>query len=222
MELLHKIPAGAVRSRSGGIYSVMAQTSMGEVKPELLAVINSLVQELGLPGVRVTARQRIQLIGIPEEHVGYVVEQLGKVGETCKYFVQACIGSRGCRFGIRDSIAMGEQLENFLNTLDLPAKLKSGVSGCSMSCAASYVRDVGLVATGKGWTVLFGGNAGKGVRKGDAIAVGMTGEQALQVLETVLEFYKKNAKNKERTSRFVNRIGREVLMQVAQKCNPVR
>lgn len=201
------LPAGVVRSRTKGVYSIMARSPLGDVSADKLNTINSVVQEFGLPGIRVTGRQRIQILGVPEDKVREIIERLGEVGEACKYFVQACPGSTSCRFGIQDSLAMGAGLEEFLNQFSLPTKLKSGVSGCSMSCAESYVRDVGMVGTATGWTVLFGGNAGKRVRKADVLATGVSPEDGLEIIGKALDFYSKNAKKKERTARFVERVG---------------
>lgn len=206
-ELLDSLPAGAVRSRGDGMYSIMARTPLGDVSAERLQIINAVVQEFGLPGVRVTARQRVQLLGIPEDKVQAVVDRLREVGEVCKYFVQACVGNTSCRFGMQDSLTMGADLEAFLNGFSLPAKLKSGVSGCSMSCAESYVRDVGMVGKKTGWTILFGGNAGKQVRKADVLAESVSAEEGLEIIGKVLDFYRENAKKKERTARFVERVG---------------
>lgn len=204
---MQEIPKGAIASRGDGLYSIMARTPLGDVSAEQLNTINEVVRDFGLPGVRVTGRQRIQLLGVPEDKLDAVVERLGAVGEVCKYFVQACLGNTGCRFGMQDSLEMGARLETFLNDFDLPCKLKSGVSGCSMSCAESYVRDVGLVGKKSGWTVVFGGNAGKGVRKADTLVQDASPEEALRIVGKALDFYKENAKKKERTARFVERVG---------------
>ncbi|QGY41239.1 nitrite reductase [Pseudodesulfovibrio cashew] len=212
-EYIETLPKGACRSRGEGLYSVMARTPLGDVSAEQLDTINAVVKEFGLPGVRVTARQRIQLIGIPEDKLRTVIERLGLVGEGRKYFVQACAGNSSCRFGVRDSMEMGARLEEFLNGFDLPAKLKSGVSGCPMSCGESYVRDIGLAGTPKGWTVLFGGNAGRRVRKGDVLAKGVSDEEALKIVGNALDFYAKNAKKKERTARFVERVGIDAVLE---------
>jgi len=195
------------------MYSLIARTTLGDVSAEQLNVINNVVQEFGLPGLRVTGRQQVQLLNIPEDKLKAVVECIGEVGTSSKYFVQACPGSKGCRLGVQDSMEMGRRLEKFLNSYTLPSKLKSSVSGCSMSCAESYVRDVGMVGTAKGWTVLFGGNAGKGVRKGDILATGVDGEEALKIISKALYFYAENAKKKERTARFVDRVGIEAVLE---------
>lgn len=207
------LPPGALVQRGGGLYSVTPRMPLGRITPEQLNIINSVVQEYELPGVRVTAGQRLKIQGIPEDKVKEVLDKLGPVGEFCKYYVQACPGNTTCRMGMQDSMDMGARLEAFLNGFSLPWKLKVGVSGCSMSCSESYVRDVGLVGKKKGWTVVFGGNAGKNVREGDVIAENVSEQEALEIIRKALDFYRENAKKRERTARFVERVGIEAVKE---------
>ncbi|MDD3313097.1 nitrite reductase [Pseudodesulfovibrio sp.] len=212
--LIEEMPKGALAQAGGGLYSVTPRMPLGCISPEQLDIINSVVRDFNLPGVRVTAGQRLKLQGIPKDQVRAVIDRLGPVGEFCHYYVQACPGSATCRMGMRDSMAMGERLETFLNTVTLPCKLKAGVSGCSMCCAESYVRDVGLVGRNGGWTVLFGGNAGKRVRTGDVLAENVSDDEALAIIARVLDLYAREAKSRERTARFVERVGVEAVRRV--------
>lgn len=209
--MIGDLPQGAVVQRGEGMYSISPRIPLGQISPEQLNTINAVVQEFDLPGVRITAGQRMKIQGIPEDKLQLVIDRLGPVGEFCHYYVQACLGTTACRLAMRDSMVMGARLEEFLNGLTLPSKLKVGVSGCSMSCSESYVRDIGLVGKKKGWTVLFGGNGGKRVRKGDIVAEDVSDDMALEVVSKVLDFYAKNAKMKERTARFVERLGIEAV-----------
>ena len=88
-----------------------------------------------------------------------------------------------------------------------PAKLKIGVSGCLRCCGESYLRDIGLVGTTKGWTVIFGGNSGRRPSPGAVVAQDLSRADALDLVHRLLEYYKSNARPKERTARFLERIG---------------
>ena len=209
IDITNDFPAGVLAQREAGLYSITPRMPLGNISAEQLAIINGVVQDFGLPGVRVTAGQRLKLQSIPEDKVLAILDRLGPVGEFCKYYVQACPGSAACRMGMQDSMALGARLEEWLNTVDLPCKLKVGVSGCSMCCAESFVRDIGLVGKKNGWTVVFGGNAGKRVRKGDVLAENVSGDGAMAVIEAALGLYGREGKKGERTARFVERVGIE-------------
>lgn len=210
---MNDLPKGALVQRGGDTYSVAPRVPLGQISAEQLKIISDVVQDFDLPGVRVTAGQRLKIQGVPKDLVREVIERLGPVGEFCHYYVQTCPGTQSCRLGMQDSLGFGSRLEKFLNTVELPSKLKAGVSGCSMCCSESFVRDIGVVGKKNGWTVVFGGNAGKRVRKGDILAEDLSDEQAMELIAKVLAYYNDNAKPKERTARFVERGGIDAVRQ---------
>ena len=65
--------------------------------------------------------------------------------------------------------------------MELPAKVKIGVSGCPMTCGESFVRDIGVQGKKNGWTFIFGGNSGGHPRIGDVLAEDLTTEQVLEL-----------------------------------------
>jgi NAD(P)H-nitrite reductase large subunit len=123
--------------------------------------------------------------------------------------VQACPGTEVCKFGVRDSLGLGTQIENLLAGKELPAKLKIGVSGCQFCCAENFVRDIGLLGKKRGWTLSFGGHSGNRARVGDILATDISDDEAIQLINKCVDFYKTNARKKERASRFMERIGLE-------------
>ena len=91
--------------------------------------------------------------------------------------------------------------------MDFPAKVKIGVSGCQFCCGESFVRDIGIFGKKKGWTVIFGGNSGRKPRVGDIIAEDISREEVIDLTKRCLEYYAANGRKRERTARFVERIG---------------
>lgn len=62
-----------------------------------------------------------------------------------------------------------------------------------------------------GWIFVFGGNSGARPRIGDVIAEKLADDQVVELAQKCLDFYKAHAKKKERTARFMERIGVEEL-----------
>ena len=201
-----QLPMRAVKPRADGSFTVMPLMSQGRISTEHFVAVSDAVREYGL-SIRVTAGQKIVIDGVSEEHLKDVVERISPVGDVHKYRVAACLGNTGCKFGQQDSMAMAVKLESFLDGYQLPTKLKSSVSGCSMCCAESMIRDIGLIGRNSGWTVSFGGNGGRRVRQADVLAQDISDAEAFELIGKVLDFYSKNAKGKERTARFVERVG---------------
>jgi NAD(P)H-nitrite reductase large subunit len=206
---------GAIPQRDGKTYAVITRTPGGLVTPDHLEKVASVARRYAIPAVKITSGQRIALVGIPEERLPGVFHDLGadadRTGGPCLHFVQACPGTTTCRYGNQDSLSLAAAVEERFRGGDYPAKLKIGVSGCPRCCGESHTRDIGILGTARGWTVIFGGNGGTRPRIGDVVARGLPGEETLDLLERLLEYYRSNGKPKERTARFMERIGMDAL-----------
>ena len=97
--------------------------------------------------------------------------------------------------------------------MELPNKLKMGVSGCMLSCAEVAVKDIGIMGTAKGWKVLVGGNAGARPRLADILLDNVASEEeVLTVVDKIITFYK-NHPNQNRIGRLIEEIGIERFRQ---------
>ncbi|KUK63538.1 MAG: Nitrite and sulphite reductase 4Fe-4S region [Methanoculleus marisnigri] len=204
-------PRGAILQRDGTSYAIVPRTPAGIVSPEHLESIIKVVRRYDIPVIKMTSGQRMVFVGIKEEDVDSIWNELGMtVGQAtapCVHYVQACPGTVTCKYGKQDSLSLGLEVENLYLDMNLPAKVKMGISGCPRCCGESYLRDIGIVGNAKGWTVIFGGNSGGRPRIGDVAAKDLTKEQALDLVRRLLEYYRENAKPGERTARFVERVG---------------
>jgi NAD(P)H-nitrite reductase large subunit len=202
---------GAILQRDQKTYAIVARTPLGLVTPDALESIARAARKFNIPILKLTSAQRIALVGIEPQDVPEVWKELGlEVGravEPCMHYVQACPGTEVCRFGQQDSLGMGARLDKEFTGMDLPAKAKIGVSGCPMNCGESFMRDFGCFGKKKGWTVTVGGNAGAKPRIGDIIAEDVSDDQVVALARKYFDFYKSNAKPKERTAKFLNRVG---------------
>jgi nitrite reductase (NADH) large subunit len=72
------------------------------------------------------------------------------------------------------------------------------------------VKDVGVVAIGEDrWEIYVGGAAGSHVRKGDVLCTVTGEEEAVKITGRFMQWYRENAKYKERTYTFMDRVGIE-------------
>lgn len=206
-------PNNAILQRDKETYAIVPRIPGGLLKREHLKAISDTVEKYDIPIVKITSGQRIALVGLKEEDLQDAYHDLGmdpgKAQELCLHYVQACPGTEVCKFGVLDSLGFGIKIENMLAENELPAKLKIGISGCQFCCAENFVRDIGLLGKKNGWTFSFGGHSGNRARVGDILATDLSDEKALELLSACIEFYTKNAKKKERTSRFIQRVGIE-------------
>ena len=195
-----------------GTFSVVPQMRGGVTTPAQLRKIAEVAERHGVPMVKLTGGQRIDLLGVPKENLPKIWADLdmpsgwayGKSFRT----VKTCVGSDFCRFGVGDSTALGIAIEERYQGIEGPGKMKLAVTGCPRNCAEAYVKDLGVVAIDGGrWEIYVGGAAGAHVRKGDLLATVDSADEVITLTGRFLQYYRENANWLERTYAFVPRIG---------------
>ena len=114
--------------------------------------------------------------------------------------VKSCVGSTWCRYGMLDSVGFAIELENRYRGLRSPHKIKFGVSGCTRECAEAQSKDVGIIATEKGWNLYVCGNGGMKPRHAELLASDLDSETLIKYVDRFLMFYVKTADRLQRTS----------------------
>lgn len=213
-------PTGAILQRDNETYAIVPRIPGGLTKLEDLKNIVNVAEKYNIPTIKITAGLRLALIGMKAEVIDDIWKDLnmdpGRATELCLHYVQACPGNSICKYGKQDALGLGIELEDALAGMASAAKVKIGVSGCGFCCGESFVRDIGLLAKNSGWTFIFGGNSGRRPRTGDIIAEDITKEEAIDLAKRCLEYYAANAKKRERTARFIERIGIEAFKEAIQ------
>ncbi|HVP96314.1 NAD(P)/FAD-dependent oxidoreductase [Methanoregula sp.] len=208
-------PYEGVLQRDGKTRAIVTRIPAGMVRPEDLETIASVARRYRIPVLKITSGQRFLLAGIAPEEVPSVIRELGTLAQPetapCVKFVQACPGTECCKYGNQDAVALARATDAHFRHRRFPAKVKIGISGCPRCCGESHTRDIGIMGTNKGWTVLFGGNGGTRPRFGDVIAQSLSAAEALDCAERLMEYYRKQAKPHERTARFVERVGMDTI-----------
>jgi NAD(P)H-nitrite reductase large subunit len=208
-------PRGAILQRDKETYAIVPRTPVGLVSIDNLENITRVIRKYNIPIIKITSGQRLALVGLKEEDIEPVWNELnmeaGKATELCVHYVQACPGTAVCKLGVQDSLGLGLELEKLFIGVELPAKVKMGISGCQMTCGESFVRDIGVIGKKNGYTFIFGGNSGGSPRIGDVLAENLTKEQVIDLAKKCLEYYRNNGKKRERTSTFMERTGLDAL-----------
>jgi NAD(P)H-nitrite reductase large subunit len=204
-------PRGAILQRDKRTYALVPRMPVGMVTLENLENIVKVVKKYHIPIVKITSGQRLALVGMTADQVEDIWRDLrmdaGKATELCLHYVQACPGNDICKYGVRNSLGLGRELEEFFSGMELPAKVKIGVSGCPFCCAESFVRDIGVFGKKGGWTFIFGGSSSRRPRIGDVLAENLSRPEVVALARRCLEYYAANGRKKERTARFVERLG---------------
>ncbi|BFH69514.1 MAG: nitrite reductase large subunit NirB [Paenibacillus dendritiformis] len=198
-----------------GTYTVVPRMYGGMTSPEELKKIADVSLQYNVQLVKMTGGQRIDLIGVKKEDVPKVWEALdmpsGYAYAKSLRTVKTCVGSRYCRFGTQDSLAMGALLERKFERIDYPAKFKMAVNGCPRNCAESCTKDIGIVGNDGGWEIYIGGNGGIKPRLADLLCKVKTDEELVEMTAAAIQYYRETANYLERTSEWVERIGLDAI-----------
>lgn len=208
---------GVIVQRDRQNYAVVPHIPCGVVTPEVLRKIVDVAEKYGIKTLKITSAARIALLGIKEKDIDALWSDLqmdaGAVVGYCVRSVKACPGSQFCKRAQQDSLAVGLLLDSKCHSVEMPGKMKIGVSGCPNQCAETCIKDIGLVGTPKGWRLLIGGNGGPNPRLADLLAKDLGTDEVLALVDQLLDFYRANAKPRERMGRMVERLGLESIQQ---------
>ncbi|WP_304634172.1 nitrite reductase large subunit NirB [Pseudoalteromonas sp.] len=189
-----------------GTYSVVPRIPGGEITADKLIVIGQVAKQFGLY-TKITGGQRIDLFGARVDQLPLIWQQLIDAGlETGHAYgkslrtVKSCVGSTWCRYGQQDSVTMAINLENRYKGLRAPHKIKFAVSGCTRECAEAQSKDIGVIATEKGWNLYVCGNGGMKPRHADLFATDLDSVTLVKYIDRILMFYIKTADRLQRTS----------------------
>jgi len=189
-----------------GTYSVVPRVPGGEITPDGLIVIGQIARDFGLY-TKITGGQRIDLFGARIDQLPQIWRRLVDAGFESGHAygkalrtVKSCVGSTWCRYGVQDSVALAIDLELRYRGLRSPHKLKLGVSGCARECAEARGKDVGVIATEKGWNVYVGGNGGFTPRHAALLAEDLTTEELVRTIDRFLMYYVRTADRLQRTA----------------------
>ncbi|MGB9804389.1 NAD(P)/FAD-dependent oxidoreductase [Desulfofundulus sp.] len=205
------MPRGAVLQRDGQTYAIVPWIRGGIVTPEILERLAAVARKYKIPVMKLTFAGRIALVGLKEEEVEAVWDELGlepapAVGPYLRS-VRACPGTAACRLAQQDSLGLGMKLEEQFGGRDLPGKMKVGISGCPMNCSEAWVRDFGAFGKKDGFTVVVGGSAGAVPRIGEVLVEKVTADEVIRLFERILEIYRQEGRKGERFSAFAARVG---------------
>lgn len=189
-----------------GTYSVVPRIPGGEITPDKLITIGMIAKQFGLY-TKITGGQRIDLFGarvhelprIWKALVGAGFESGHAYGKAVRT-VKSCVGSTWCRYGMQDSVGFAIDIENRYKGLRAPHKLKFAVSGCTRECAEAQSKDVGIIATEKGWNLYVCGNGGMKPRHADLLATDLDSTLLIRYIDRFLMFYIRTADRLQRTS----------------------
>jgi len=203
---------GAIVQRDKETYAIAPHIPGGIMDVSTLRKIADVAEKYNASAVKITSAQRMAIVGLKAEDLDSVWTDLdmppGAAIGLCVRSVKICPGTTFCKRGQQDSVGVGLKLDKLYHGMELPSKLKMGVSGCLNTCAESSVKDIGLIGTAKGWKLLAGGSSGIKPRIADLIVEGLDDDEALKLVDRIIKFVKDRGE-KKRLGRIIDGMGLE-------------
>jgi len=167
-----------VHEQKDGKFYIGAAPVVGRINGTILSALADLVEKYDAVGARLTAYQKLVVLGVDGARVDAFTADLEAIGLTAtpsnwRRNTMACTGIEFCKLAIVETKARAQalvtELEKRFPELDTPITVN--VNGCPNACARTQVADIGL----KGQLVLDAdGNQVEGfqVHLGGALGLG--------------------------------------------------
>ena len=148
-----------VHAQKDGKFYIGVAPVAGRIEGATLTGVGDLVEKYGAAGARLTAHQKLVVLGVEESDIEDLVADLNEIGlearpSNWRRSTMACTGIEFCKLAIVDTkqraIDLVAELEKRFPDLDTPITVN--VNGCPNACARTQVADIGL----KGMLVLDG------------------------------------------------------------------
>ncbi|MFH1063368.1 MAG: hypothetical protein V1747_10885 [Candidatus Omnitrophota bacterium] len=223
---------GFLKSRAEGEYVLRTRMPAGNYSSSHLKILSNIADTYGRGFVHLTVRQGIEIPHIKYEdidNVEFIVKQSGMQQGTSGSRLRAttsCPGNNWCKRGLINTFAFVDTLENehgISCAMDLPHKFKIAIAGCPNLCTRGQSSEIGVfgqvdlnaqdASKRIGYGIYVGGCGGKNPRQGIKLQKIFGQEDLLRVVEKVIEFYKANAKPKQRLGELIEQLGNEKFLQ---------
>jgi sulfite reductase (ferredoxin) len=140
-----------VHAQKDGKFYIGAAPVAGRINGETLTRLGDLVERYAAAGARLTAQQKLVVLGVDGADVESLVTDLAAIGlearpSNWRQNTMACTGIEFCKLAIVDTkqraIDLVAELERRFPDLDTPISVN--VNGCPNACARTQVADIGL------------------------------------------------------------------------------
>jgi sulfite reductase (ferredoxin) len=213
---------GVHAQQQAGLYYVGAPVLVGRITSQQMKRVADLCRRYGDgKAIRLTNRQNILLLHIPESQVEKVLAGLADVGLSINAHpvhrsVVTCTGTEFCKLAITETKARSRQITEYLEKrvpLDEPLRLH--ITGCPNACAQYQIAHIGMMGSKTkvdgqvvdAYDILIGGRVGRGAAFNHPVLRKVPATECAKRLERLLLGFKRQRKNRESFNDWCARVG---------------
>ncbi|MCU6711534.1 nitrite reductase [Paenibacillus sp. J5C_2022] len=183
--------------------------------PEQLAKISNVV---GLDAkIEITPFRQIY-VEVPIDQRGTIQQELERSGlevYTAGAVTKSLIACQFCRGAEEAGLDTARMLNQAIAGIETPTPMKIGYAGCALGTSEPLLKNIGVVKMRDKFDIYVGGES-KGLKATLAkkLVSELAEDELVAIIMKLIDYYKANAKGKEKFSRFVERISLEKLQGV--------
>mgnify|MGYP001585936219 CR=1 FL=1 len=226
---------GVHAQKQPGLYYVGAPVLVGRITSKQMAKMADLADRYADPSaltasapIRLTVRQNILLLNIPESSVDKVLAGLSEAGlsvnaHPIRRSVVTCTGIEFCKLAITETKVRSRQIVEYLEArVPLDEPLRIHITGCPNACAQYQIGHIGLMGSKTkidgqivdAYDVLVGGQLGRGASFAHPILRKIPATECARRLEQMLVGFKAQRKAGETFNDWCRRVGDEHLVKL--------
>ena len=232
----YRPPADAYRDHVGvhaqkqaGLYYIGAPVLVGRITSQQMRKVADLSRRCGDgKTIRLTNRQNILLLNVPEANVERALAGLAEVGlsinaHPVRRSIVTCTGIEFCKLAITETKARSRQIAEYLEKrvpLDEPLRLH--ITGCPNACAQYQIGHIGMMGSKAkvdgqvvdAYDFFVGGQMGAGARFNHPVLRKVPASECAKRLEQLLLAFTRGRKAGEPFNAWCERVGDAELVRL--------
>lgn len=219
------VKTNVFQQKQKGYLAIYIKVPLGDFYTDQARSLAYLLDSLGLPELRFTINQNIQLRGVTAEQLKTVYSQLSQLNLIGPGYggitdITACPGTDTCNLGISNSTNVALELESFIR-INYPKLIEETgisikISGCMNSCGQHGLAQIGFhgssIKTKEGTlpalqVLLGGGKTGAGTGRIAEKVIKVPSKRILKVVRLLLDDFLEFHENEEIFNDYFDRQG---------------
>jgi len=200
--------------QTNGSYAVIVNSPAGLFNAEQLSALSEITAK-GYGVAKLTHAQRVILLIKPEqlEDVEGILKKVNLRKGVLHHGVRnirACSGSL-CKWSVNnDAIGLSLEIDKQLYGFSAKFDVKLAISDCSRNCSESYCADIGFIGIDGDYRVVVGGRGAGVPFRALELIPRLDKKKVAAFSMKFIEWYKNNAKEKERLCKTLQRLGADI------------
>jgi anaerobic sulfite reductase subunit C len=141
---------GVITERDPNFCIVRLRMPAGMITPAQMKEVGEIASRYGVEQIHLTTRQTMEFPHVDPANLGGLLGELELNGTPLGaereevVNVTACLGTRNCKFGIIDSVALAQEIDKRFFGKELPVKVRIAISSCPNGCESERLNEIGI------------------------------------------------------------------------------